>query len=249
MSSQHLPWIFAHRGASGQCHENTIKAFDQALEQGADGIESDIFVSKDGVPFMFHDSWCQLKDQEEKVHPWTLAISELDRIVMPAGERIPTLQEFFDRYRDKTTKAGNPILFSFDLQHLPAGPATAKLTQEYGLENQMYLCAKNTLYFAAVRRFSKKIHLVASNAYSWLTQHTADWALSPFTQFRIEIFNIKAADFKAIYLTQLTKQQFQFFIWDLHTEEKLRQYLPYRPQGIYSNFPDLAVRIRNELFT
>ncbi|ACA40987.1 Hypothetical yqiK protein [Lysinibacillus sphaericus C3-41] len=47
--------MFAHRGASAYALENTFKAFEKALELGADGIELDIQFSKDGCPIVYHD--------------------------------------------------------------------------------------------------------------------------------------------------------------------------------------------------
>ena len=48
--------VFAHRGASGRHFENTMEAFIGALEEGADGIELDVQLSKDGVFFVIHDN-------------------------------------------------------------------------------------------------------------------------------------------------------------------------------------------------
>ena len=45
----------AHRGASRDCPENTLAAFDEALRQGCDGIEMDLQLSRDGVPVIYHD--------------------------------------------------------------------------------------------------------------------------------------------------------------------------------------------------
>ncbi|MEO3946175.1 glycerophosphodiester phosphodiesterase [Gorillibacterium sp. CAU 1737] len=47
--------IFAHRGAAGEAPENTMAAFRLAVEQGADGIELDIQMSKDGELVVMHD--------------------------------------------------------------------------------------------------------------------------------------------------------------------------------------------------
>lgn len=47
--------IFAHRGASGYAPENTILAFTLAHEQGADGIELDVQMTKDGEVVVIHD--------------------------------------------------------------------------------------------------------------------------------------------------------------------------------------------------
>ena len=49
------PFIIAHRGASALAPENTLAAFQKAIEDGAEGIEFDVQLSKDGVPVVFHD--------------------------------------------------------------------------------------------------------------------------------------------------------------------------------------------------
>ncbi len=50
------PLIIAHRGASALAPENTFAAFQKAIDAGADGIEFDVRLAKDGVPVVFHDS-------------------------------------------------------------------------------------------------------------------------------------------------------------------------------------------------
>lgn len=55
MELDNRPRVFAHRGASGSYFENTMTAFRGAAEEGADGIELDIQLSKDGVFFVIHD--------------------------------------------------------------------------------------------------------------------------------------------------------------------------------------------------
>ncbi|MDO3662708.1 glycerophosphodiester phosphodiesterase [Bacillus sp. C28GYM-DRY-1] len=47
--------IFAHRGASGQYPENTMLAFEKGIEAGADGIELDVQLTKDGRMVVIHD--------------------------------------------------------------------------------------------------------------------------------------------------------------------------------------------------
>lgn len=49
------PLIIAHRGASEVAPENTLAAFEKALADGAEGIEFDVRLAKDGVPVVFHD--------------------------------------------------------------------------------------------------------------------------------------------------------------------------------------------------
>ncbi|KAL4081521.1 PLC-like phosphodiesterase [Scleroderma yunnanense] len=50
-----LPECWGHRGASASYPENTLASFEAAIRDGAEGIESDVHVSLDGVVIMFHD--------------------------------------------------------------------------------------------------------------------------------------------------------------------------------------------------
>lgn len=47
--------VIGHRGASGYLPENTLPAFEKAIEMGADGIELDVWPDADGVPVVIHD--------------------------------------------------------------------------------------------------------------------------------------------------------------------------------------------------
>ncbi len=51
-----VPLIIGHRGASALAPENTLAAFRLAIESGADGLEFDVQLSKDGIPVVIHDA-------------------------------------------------------------------------------------------------------------------------------------------------------------------------------------------------
>ncbi|HEV7683355.1 MAG TPA: glycerophosphodiester phosphodiesterase family protein [Pyrinomonadaceae bacterium] len=50
------PLILGHRGASALAPENTLAAFARAIDDGADGIEFDVRLSRDGIPVVIHDA-------------------------------------------------------------------------------------------------------------------------------------------------------------------------------------------------
>ena len=56
MNETPKPLIIAHRGSSALAPENTLASFQKAIEDGAEGIEFDVRLSKDGVPMVFHDA-------------------------------------------------------------------------------------------------------------------------------------------------------------------------------------------------
>jgi len=55
LKSKKNPYILGHRGASGYAPENTLEAFKMALDMGADGIELDVQITKDGQLVVIHD--------------------------------------------------------------------------------------------------------------------------------------------------------------------------------------------------
>ena len=91
--------VIAHRGASNDAPENTLAAFELALEQGADCIELDCRVTCDGHLVVIHDATVdRTTNGSGKVSEMSLAeIRALDAgsWFHPrfAGERVPTLQE------------------------------------------------------------------------------------------------------------------------------------------------------------
>ena len=114
--------LVAHRGASAYAPEHTLAAYRLALEQGADFVEQDLAVTRDGVLICLHDPTLERTTDVEAVFPerarqadgrsrWHAADFTLDEIkrldagswfdARFAGERVPTFQEAIDLVRGK----------------------------------------------------------------------------------------------------------------------------------------------------
>lgn len=90
----------AHRGDPVKCPENTLSAFQAAVDQGYTYIELDVLLSKDGVPVVIHDhSVDHMTDHRGLVKDYTLA--ELKRMKVRDVETIPTLEETMKLLRGK----------------------------------------------------------------------------------------------------------------------------------------------------
>lgn len=104
------PRIVAHRGASHDAPENTIAAFRRAWDQGVEGIELDVHVSRDGHVVVIHDpSTARVAGVDRPIAQQTLAeLQALDvgswKSNAFANERIPTLAEVFE-----TVPAGRTV--------------------------------------------------------------------------------------------------------------------------------------------
>ncbi|MYD10673.1 MAG: glycerophosphodiester phosphodiesterase [Chloroflexi bacterium] len=101
------PLVFGHRGAMAGAPMNTLAAFQLAVDQGADGVELDAHLSRDGQIVVLHDFTVDATtDGSGQAADMTLAeIKRLDAGAWFhddfAGERVPTLDEVFAAFADK----------------------------------------------------------------------------------------------------------------------------------------------------
>lgn len=92
--------IIGHRGASNIAPENTLKAFQKAIELGADYIEFDIHQSKDGEIVIMHDANTYASTGYKGLIK-RMTLSELKKLDCGEGERIPTLRELINIAKGK----------------------------------------------------------------------------------------------------------------------------------------------------
>lgn len=100
-----IPRVQAHRGYSGRYPENTLLAFEKAIEAGAHQIELDIRPAKDGTVFILHDAKVdRTTDGTGLLH--TMDADEVRKLDAGAwfdpkyrGERVPTLAEALDQLK------------------------------------------------------------------------------------------------------------------------------------------------------
>ena len=89
--------VMAHRGGSLEAPENTIESFKYAQEIGSDIIETDIQLSSDGIPYIFHDDDLKRIPGVEKNFNELLA-SEIDELKIFDDCKIPTLEETLKQF-------------------------------------------------------------------------------------------------------------------------------------------------------
>jgi glycerophosphoryl diester phosphodiesterase len=118
---QHSSLVVAHRGASLAQPENTLAAFEAALQAGADAVELDVRLTADGIPVVLHDpDVSATTDGTGLIH--TLTLPEVKRLDASGGsgsrKEIPTLPEALElasRYPGATV--------DLEIKNLPGEPA------------------------------------------------------------------------------------------------------------------------------
>ena len=185
------PAIIAHRGSSTYAPENTIAAFELALQQHADGIELDANLTKDGQVIVFHDTQLdRITNGNGRVLEMTLQeIKNLDAgsYFDPAfsKEKIPTLDEVFE-------KVGGKIVFNIELKsnlssRMSLPKKIAQLVIKHNLNQSVFFSSFNPIDLYAIKVYLPEIPiaLLAKQGHpgkfsrSWLASILKCQALHP----------------------------------------------------------------------
>ena len=100
----HKPLLISHRGAHKEAPENSCEAFEIALAYGVDGIETDVQLSSDGVPVLFHNpTACHVTGSRKRISAYTCEqLQALDLGEEGACIGIPTLAETLTIFSRRT---------------------------------------------------------------------------------------------------------------------------------------------------
>ncbi len=107
MNSQSTCLIFAHRGANREAAENTRAAFNKALQYPIDGIETDVQLSLDEVPVLWHDWYLDKLGHSGKcIDDFNFAqLEKMDFAGYCSADAVPegalSLKEFIETYRGR----------------------------------------------------------------------------------------------------------------------------------------------------
>ena len=150
--------IFAHRGASAYAPENTMEAFELAAKQGADGIELDVHVTKDGEVVVTHDEKIdRVSNGSGFIKDMTLR--ELKRLSFHnhmesyVGVGIPTLREVLE-YVSTTNMDVNIELKTGIYWYPQIEEKTAFIVQETGMHDRVIYSSFNHHSIARLRKLT-----------------------------------------------------------------------------------------------
>lgn len=166
--------VIAHRGGLALAPENTIEAIERSLAAGADGVEFDVRVTRDGVPVLLHDATLTRTTGEHR----TLAdVSASDLAAVDASwsfpewagrTAVPTLEEVLDRFRRAP--------FVIEIKEFAAAEPVVRLVQRFAAAQHVVLASERTDVVDAVRA-----HGVATCASRAEATRLLPWALAGLT--------------------------------------------------------------------
>ena len=237
---------FAHRGFSGKYPENTMLAFEEAIKAGADGIELDVQLTKDGEVVILHDE--RLDRTTDASGPvCSYALEELKQVdasyryrgLVPA-QHIPTLREYFELVK-KEPLVTNIELKTGILTYPGIEQKTWDLIKEYHLEDRILISSFNHHSILRMKTIAPDL------CYGLLT---ASWLCNPgaYTE------SLGVSCYHPVYLSltdetieELKSHHIIINPWTVDSEDAIRDLIRRGADSIIGNFPDLTKRIIDEM--
>ena len=155
------PLVIAHRGASAYAPENTLAAFRLAAEQGADAIELDVDLTRDGRIIVMHDATIdRTTDGRGRVQDLTWdEVRQADAGAWKSarfkGERVPLLSEVFEA-------VGQQVLINVEIKGaalIGSGleAQVAAMLQQYDLSERVIISSFNPLALRRVKQMNPRL--------------------------------------------------------------------------------------------
>lgn len=254
------PQVFAHRGGCALGPENTIAAFDLGRNAGADGLELDVHLSADGIVVVCHDDTL---DRTTGSNGAVAAQTAAALARVDAGHRftdtkggfpfrglgigVPTLRDVLDRYRDLQ------IIIEMKENTAAIGNAVAATVRAAGAVERVCAAGYGQQALDAARAALPEMATSASHPEARLAVYRSliGW---PVRRAAYDAFQVPetAGVIRIIsprFIRQVHDAGRRIQAWTIDEEPDMTRLLQWGIDGLISNRPDLAVRVRDAFMT
>lgn len=244
--------IIGHRGASAYHPENTMSAFRAAYEMGAEMIELDVTLSKDGIPVVIHDETLdRTTSGEGAVSDHTL--EELKTLDAGSwfseehlGEPIPTLEEVLEFAKGKISV--NIEIKTEAVTDEAWGGIEQKaweLVKKYEMEDYILF---SSFDYRAVSHL-KEINVDIAAALLYEKRQSGNKSPSELVEeYNADAFNCSYRQFSKKWAEEASEIGFPVFVYTVNNERLMRKMIKRGATGIFSDKPDVLKKLVENLW-
>lgn len=236
--------FIAHRGASHDAPENTIAAFKLGWEQQAEGVELDVYLSKDGKIVCCHDrNLKRTTGVDKKIDELTAdELQKLDagswKSPKFAGEKLPLLADVL-----AIVPKGYKIFIEVKcgpeiVPELARVVAAAKLeeSQTAVISFSIDVCAASKRALPALKTYW--IVGMKRDAKTMTWNHTADELIAAATKHKLDGLDLQACDFVDIHLSERVKKEgLELYVWTVNDPKLAQRMIDAGVNGITTDRP------------
>ena len=227
-SAAKTPINFAHRGARAYAPENTMEAFRLALKLGADGLESDVWLTRDGIAVLDHDGVVR---RGLRSRP----LSDFDAADLPP--HIP-------RLADLLAEIPPDLPVSLDVKDVEAFDAVAIECRAWrpAFAARTFLCHPDFGVLAARRSALHDLKLVHSTRLAKMAQGPERYA-ARMRESGLDVVNMPYPEWNGGLVALFGRFGLRSFAWDCQHVQQIRAVVAMKVDAIYSDWPDRVVDV------
>jgi glycerophosphoryl diester phosphodiesterase len=250
--------VYAHRGGSALRPENTIAAFDHGMSVGADGLEFDVHLSKDGVVVVHHDDTLErttngrgrLRDHtaDELAQldaGYQFRSSDPDRAAAfpfrGSGIGVPTLRDVLERYPQAR------LIIELKVNEAELGERALQEVRAAGALGRVAFGAFGWRVLHAVRQREPGIRTGAAREETrWaLYRSWVAWPLgrTAYSEFQVPERVGSTTIVTPRFIAHAHRAGLPVKVWTVNEEPDMRRLLAWGVDGLISDRPDIAARV------
>lgn len=225
----------AHRGASAYTPENTLPAFEQALELGVDMIELDVHMSRDGELVVIHDATLERttngRGRIREKDLYQLKALDAGSWFSPlfSGIKIPTLREVLDLAKGK-------VQLDIEVKRRGIEERVVNLLRDYSFFDQVLITSFDHKALLRIKKLEPSIRtgaLLAMRPKDMVA--TARRAKSDI--LCIEHSLMREGDIKACH-----REGVSLYLWTVNDPRRMEHLIDLGVDGIITDYPDVLRR-------
>ena len=240
--------MFAHRGGAALRPENTLLAFDHGLSFGADGLELDVHLSRDGVVVVHHDA---LLDRTTNGRGPLAQLTAAELFRLDAGWHspayrgkaggVPTLEAVLARYPQI------PLIIELKVDAPALAHTTIDVLRAAGAVDRVALGSFGTRVLHAARVYEPAVRTGSSREETRLALYRswARWPVRrpPYREYQVPERSGSTRVVSERFVRDAHAAGVAVHVWTVDDPDDMRRLLDWGVDGIISDRPDVAVEV------
>lgn len=225
--------IIAHRGASRAEPENTLRAFDLAIRQGAQMIELDLHLTGDGHIVVIHDAELDhTTDLTGRISE--MSLDEVRRADAGKGERVPTLDETLD------LTLGRVRLY-LEIKDPRAADETLRMIRARNCRDD---CMLASFDLPLMRRLGREVNdielgvILGNETINPIVRWREAFPWLAMRDIRYDVLCMQVELCYGMLVRMMKASGKKVYVWTADDEKQFERLIGYEVDGIVTNVPD-----------
>lgn len=246
--------VIGHRGAKAYYPENTMSSFKGAVKRGAEMLELDVQLSKDGVPVVFHDAKINRTTNGGSEFLSKFTLGELKQFDAGswfnkkfAGERIPTLEEVL-KFSKNRIALNIEIKTEAVTDEMYGGveDKSLNLVKKYGMSKHVLFSSFDYRAVKHLKELDPEIPVAI--LYNW--EQSGELMPSQLVyKYNADAFNCSRRELSKAWIEDLKNHEIPFFVYTVNQKRYMKSVIKKGARGIFTNKPDVLKKVASKLLS